>query len=199
MSKRTTGKFERRDRDFYATPAETTYRLLPFLGDCEAFAEPMCGDGAIIRALEARGWPCRFAGDIEPQGEMTERARSRDVLHLSEWDVRDCSHIISNPPWPARFGRGQPTIGIIAHLMSLRPTWLILSADWKHNGYALPLLEHCPKIVSAGRVKWMEDTKGAGYDNAAWYLFDANRSGPPRFYGNSTPETEFHPDIEGVL
>jgi hypothetical protein len=39
------------------------------------------------------------------------------------------------------------------------------------------------KIVSIGRVKWIEDSAGSGKDNAAWYLFDAIKAGPTEFYG----------------
>lgn len=200
MTKRTTGQYPRRDRDFYATPEEPILKLLPHLYACSKFAEPMCGDGAIVRVLEARGWTCGAAWDLEPQGEMIERAGTYDVMGLEANDFADCDHVISNPPWPARFQRGNPTTSIAMHLSDILPTWLLLSADFMHNVYAAPLLKRCPKIVSVGRVKWIEGSDHSGLDNAAWYLFDGRKKvKAPLLYGHKEPVRLFHPDIEDVL
>ncbi|MGI9503159.1 MAG: hypothetical protein ACR2RE_08915 [Geminicoccaceae bacterium] len=198
MTKRADGKFERRERDFYATPPKPIIKLLPFLSDCSVFAEPMCGDGAIVRLLEARGWRCGAIFDIEPRGEMVGRAGVCDVFDLTEDFFSGCDHIISNPPWPAKHQKGDPTVSIVRHLMAMRPTWMLLSADFAHTDYARPLLRHCIEIVSVGRVSWMGNGQ-SGYDNAAWYLFDAERTGPPRFHGYDTPKPIFHPDIAKLL
>ena len=146
------------------------------------------------------------AWDIEPQGDMKGRAGVYDVLMLEANDFEGADAIISNPPWPwpsyMRGGQpeGTPTIQIIEHLMAIRPTWLILSADFAHNVYFEPLAPYCSKIVSAGRVKWMAGTKNTGFDNAAWYLFDGKKKGKlPRFVPNRKGEVSFHPSIEGVL
>jgi hypothetical protein len=42
---------------------------------------------------------------------------------------------------------------------------------------------YCSRIVSVGRVKWIEDSKSVGKDNCAWYLFDVEDEGPTEFYG----------------
>jgi hypothetical protein len=39
------------------------------------------------------------------------------------------------------------------------------------------------KIVSIGRVKWIEDSKSVGKDNCCWYLFDRVGSDKTKFYG----------------
>ena len=61
-------------------------------------------------------------------------------------------------------------------------TWLLFDADWMHTIQAAPFWTLCKKIVSVGRVQWIEDSKTSGMDNAAWYLFSKN--GPPgtQFY-----------------
>ena len=46
-------------------------------------------------------------------------------------------------------------------------------------------MTYCSKIVSVGRVKWIEGSKGVGKDNCAWYLFDAMKRGPTEFYGRT--------------
>jgi hypothetical protein len=199
MSKRTDGKYERRDRDFYATPPEPIYKLLPHIQDCRVFAEPMCGDGAIVRVLEARGWVCGAAMDMEPQDDMIARAVVSDVMDLTAEDFAGCDHIISNPPWPAKHKRGDPTVSIVKHLSAILPTWFLMSADFMHNEYAAPLLEFCTQIISVGRVKWIADSDNTGFDNAAWYKFDQRREGPPILTGYTKPLKTFHPDVESVL
>lgn len=206
MTKRAAGKFERQARDFYATPESAVLKLLPHIIDIETFVEPMCGDGAIIRALESRGWHCTAAWDIEPTGEMADRAGTWDVLGLMAEDLGDCDAVISNPPWPLpsklRGGlpEGSPTIQIIEHLMNMKPTWLILAADFMHNRYFAPLAPYCTKIVSVGRVKWMAGTKNTGFDNAAWYRFDGKAQNSPDWFApNEKVRPVYHPSIEGVL
>lgn len=206
MTKRAAGQYARQARDFYATPEAAVRKLIPHLTGITTFAEPMCGDGAIVRALEDRGWECPFTSDIEPQDGMVNRALAQDVLTLDPEQFEGVDQIISNPPWPwpskLRNGQpeGTPTIQIIQHLMVIRPTWFILSADFMHNKYFEPFAVHCPKIVSAGRVKWMAGTKNTGFDNAAWYLFDAlHEDVGPQFFWNDAPSDLYHPSIEDML
>ena len=92
---------------------------------------------------------------------------------------------ITNPPWPAIGQHGEPTVGMALHLSDIAPTWLLLSADFAHNKYFSKLADRCHKIVSVGRVKWIEGTKGPGKDNCAWYLFDNVPHGGTLFYGRS--------------
>ena len=206
MTKRTAGQYARAERDYYATPEKPILKLLPRICRAQTFAEPMCGDGAIIRVLERLGWECRFASDIEPQGMMHNRAMSMDVLRTDLAHFKGCDVIISNPPWPwpapMRQGQpeGTPTVQIIEHLMVFKPTWFILSADFMHNGYFRALAPYCREIVSAGRVKWMAGSKNTGFDNAAWYLFDGVEAGTgPRFFPNEEGRIAYHPSIEGIL
>ena len=165
----------------------------------------MCGDGAIVSILEARGFEARFLADLEPQGDMTELAEVGDVLDTESWQYEDCDAIISNPPWPLPpnklIGRpgGSPTIQIIQHLMWIKPTWLLLSSDFMHNRYFEHLSPFCTKVVAVGRVSWMNNSK-KGFDNAAWYRFDANSEDVPDWF---TPNREagdpYHPDVEALL
>ena len=203
MTKRASGKFERRDRDLYRTPESAVLRLLPWCDDVTSFAEPLCGDGAIIQAMNQRGWHCGFASDIEPvRTPWTREAHTLDVFELRELDLElaGCSHIISNPPWPRQHKAGEPTISIIERLMRMRPTWLLLSADFAHNGYSRRVLKSCVSIVSVGRVSWLDNGQG-GFDNAAWYLFDPNYYHVGRiteFY-NEKAERCFAPDLDPII
>ena len=50
MGKRST--FERREGDFYPTPRSAVLPLIPWLRGVCTFAEPCCGDGALVRHLD---------------------------------------------------------------------------------------------------------------------------------------------------
>ncbi len=200
MGKRTTGTYPRRDSDFYPTPIATTLRLLPHLPKDVSFAEPMCGDGAIVYALLSEaGLSGHYTGDIDPQGTAKNYAKVKDVFETTKEDFAKDDLIISNPPWPspkhhnpsdrAPVGAGQPTVAIIKHLIQFKPCWMLLSADFMHNRYFGDLAPYCRKIVSVGRVKWIPDSKAVGMDNACWYFFETQIEewATTRFIGNFKP------------
>jgi hypothetical protein len=64
------------------------------------------------------------------------------------------------------------------------PTWLLFDADWVHTKQSAPFMPYCRKIVSVGRVRWIEGTKMTGKDNVAWHLFTAEE-GTTEFYGRT--------------
>lgn len=161
MGKRST--FERRERDFYATPESAVLPLLPWLPRDVKFAEPCAGDGALIDTLERHGAQCVQAHDIEPQ---THRATRLDALEMI--CAPSVQQIITNPPW-----RRDLLHPMIYAWAVQRPTWLLFDADWMHTRQASELMLICHRVVSVGRVKWIEGSKHTGKDNCAWYLFDA--------------------------
>jgi hypothetical protein len=199
MGKRST--FERVERDFYKTPWEPVVDLSPHLDDVQAYIEPCCGDGTLIKHLAALGHTCVYACDLAPQEPWQDphgSAMQGDALDIkSTWDA---THFITNPPWPSPRSRGEPTLGIIRHLSSLLPTWLLLSADFMHNVYAAEVLAYCTKIVSVGRVKWIEGSENTGKDNAAWYKFDRRiKPAVTWFHGRGNGVPVYSPDIEELV
>jgi len=99
--------FERVPRDFYPTPYAAVPPLIPHLRGIRTFAEPCCGNGALVHHLELHGLRCAYAGDI---------STGQDALALEQYG--DADVIITNPPVPspahARFDRALHT-----HLASL--------------------------------------------------------------------------------
>jgi len=80
MGKRS--NFERIPRDFYPTPLAAVSPLIPHLRGVRTFAEPCCGDGALVRHLESYGLRCVYAGDI---------ATGQDALALNSYGGADAS------------------------------------------------------------------------------------------------------------
>ncbi|MET4240773.1 hypothetical protein [Bradyrhizobium sp. RT10b] len=112
------------------------------------------------------GLRCVFSGDIRS---------GQDALALDDYGAADV--IITNPPWSRDLMHR-----LIAHFQSIRPTWLLLDADWAHTKQAAPYLPSCSDIVAIGRVKWIEGSKHTGKDNCAWHKFDIRHKGGPVFH-----------------
>lgn len=162
-------QFPRNGRDFYPTPPAALVPLrrhLPQDGEYR-YCEPCAGDGAIVNALDT----CVYACDLEPHMGLDIERRDCLTITADECDERVIEAFVTNPPWPHPSKGGEPTTSIIRHLMLLRPSWFLLPADMMHNRYMAPLLGHCERIVSVGRVKWIADSKMTGTDNCVWMLF----------------------------
>lgn len=168
MSKRN-HNFERNPRDFYRTTASAVTPLIPFVRGA-TFAEPCAGDGALVDHLIAAGLTCAHASDIFPM-------RS-DIIVADAMDYDGpCDRlIITNPPWDRTILHP-----MITHLRSIAPTWLLFDADWMHTTQSAPFMKFCRRIVSVGRVSWM-DNGVSGMDNCCWYLFQADEC-ETIFYG----------------
>ena len=160
--------FERRKNDAYQTPAPAVLPLIPHLRGIKSFAEPCAGEGKLVKALEGHGLVCNFFDDIENGFD----AITDDALELARFDA-----IITNPPWTREILHP-----MILRFQSIAPTWLLFDADWVHTRQALPFIDQCSHIVSVGRVKWIEDSKFSGKDNAAWHRFHSQHVGGPRFF-----------------
>lgn len=155
--------FERNPRDYYPTPYEAFLPLRAHLPQGKTFVEPCAGDGRLIDHIERHDFmECVYACDIEPQRQGID---TQDALFFG-FELPKCDFIITNPPW-------ERTVlhKMIESFRLQAPTWLLFDSDWMFTGQAKPYLKHCSKIVSVGRVSWMENGT-SGMDNCAWYLFE---------------------------
>ena len=172
MGKRS--NFERIPRDFYPTPYAAVPPLIPHLRGVRAFAEPCCGDGALVRHLESFGLRCAYAGDI---------ATGQDALALDLYGNADA--IITNPPYQ------RPLMhALIEHFTRILPTWLLLESDWAYTKQAAPFIPSCTDIVSIGRLRWIEGTKMSSMENFAWYCFDSRHLAGPIFHARGSEPAE---------
>jgi hypothetical protein len=170
MGKRSS--FDRIPRDFYPTPAAAVPPLIPHSRNIHTFAEPCCGDGALVRNLEPFGLRCVYAGDI---------ATGQNALALDYYGAADA--IITNPPYTR-----DSMHALISHFQCIAPTWLLIDYDWAATKQAAPFVPHSSDIVSIGRVKWFENSKSTGKDNYAWYRFDIRHQRGPVFHGRGEME-----------
>jgi hypothetical protein len=182
MGKRSS--FERVERDYYPTPKAAVAPLMPHLPESFTYAEPCAGDGRLCRHLDelsASKAILTIACDIEPQDDFIVKQNALDLLVPNNTEF-----IITNPPWGRLKKHDYILHKLIVHFSNQRPTWLLFDADWAHTDQSAEFVDtRLVKIVSVGRVKWIEDSAGTGKDNCAWYLFDVNKSSPTEFVGRS--------------
>lgn len=170
--------FERRDRDFYRTWDHRAVKaLLPHLMPGTVFDEPCAGDYVLAAQLVAAGHACARAWDIDPQDD---RVRRGDALAERIHPRSSC--FITNPPWDRKILHP-----LIIHLSNQAPTWLLFDAEWIHTKQAIPFLPRLRRIVSVGRMRWIEGTKMDAKESVSWYLFSTPGSvtSPAVFYGRS--------------
>lgn len=180
MSKRTPG-LERRKHDKWHTPLKPATLLFPHLAPGVKIVEPCAGNGALIHSLARGGFECVYACDVKPEKparHIDVEIEQRDALTLRACHIQKGAVIATNPPWTRSLMHP-----LIFHLTKLAPSWFLFDADWMHTAQAAEMLDRCSMIVSAGRVKWIAKSKGVGYDNCAWYLFERHHTGGPRFVG----------------
>jgi hypothetical protein len=156
--------FPRKNNDFYPTPMSAVLPLLDELRPETVFDEPCAGDGSLVRHLEQHGHHCLKASDIE---QRLPRSYIRGGVDALEIQHSDAMMFITNPPWSRKIMHP-----MIMHLAAIRPAWLLIDAGWFHTQQSAPFMEFCRKIVSIGRVKWIEGSKHTGKDDCVWALFD---------------------------
>ena len=166
MGKRS--NFEPIPRDFYPTPFAAVRPLTPHLGRVRTFAEPCCGDGALVRHLESFGLRCVYAGDI---------ATGQNALACDSYGGVP---VITNLPYQRKLMHA-----LIMHFMRAAPfVWLLIDFDWSATRQAAPFLRHCTDVVPVGRLRWIEGSEHTGKDNFAWYRFDARHKAGPIFHAH---------------
>jgi len=165
MGKREEVKKPKVDKDFYATiDPDAVTPLLPYIRG-STYAEPFYGDGDLEDLLMDVA-TCKWRSDIRETVLSSKVMPATDVI---EYDLRDCDLIISNPPFTRSV-----LLPCIDHLITLKPTWLLLPADMLHNKYMTFYMKKCELVLSIGRLCWFLDERGKktkGVDNYCWYKF----------------------------
>lgn len=177
MGKRSS--FERIPRDFYPTPIQAVEPLIDHLPMSFYYVEPCAGDGRLVdhlTTLTEGHAECLYMSDIEPRDP---RVAEGNALTIDFDDLIPVEYCITNPPWDRKFLHP-----FLDHWIGICPTWLLFDADWMHTKQAATYMSYCTRVVSVGRVKWIEDSPHTGKDNCCWYLFDAdNEDTTTHFYG----------------
>lgn len=168
MSKLGKTSFERIEKDFYPTGIKPLEILQYHLPQNLTYSEPCAGAYDLINNLEKirKDIKCKSSFDINPRDS---RIQEKSALEITRNDVLDCDCFITNPPY--KWEMFNP---ITEHLLTLKPVWYLIPADFMHNKRMIPFMKKCSKIVSVGRIKWYENTKATSTDNFCWYYFETS-------------------------
>ena len=172
MSKRGRGKFDRKPRDFYPTPGAAVCPLVLHATPL-CFVEPCAGDGALLRELEAAGWRCHAAFDIEPGDPAVERRDGTDFDRelLDEWPCLEA--VVTNPPYERT-----ALLRLLDMWLGTGLTvWLLLPSDMLMNKWWAPYAPHVWGIIPIGRIKWIEGSKHTSTENFCWVRLERQEYG----------------------
>lgn len=163
MSKRS--NFDKVPKDFYPT-TDPKVLVKPFLDKIEGktYAEPCYGHGDLEGLLLPYA-KLRYKCDVRATNVA---CKVQDAMTLTKEQLKDCDLIVTNPPFTRSV-----LLPMIDHFVSLKPTWLLLPADYMHNAYFGPYMERCTRVVTIGRVCWFqkEGKRVASTDNFCWYFW----------------------------
>lgn len=177
MSKRS--DFDKVPKEFYpTTDPKAIPPVLVALLRGKTYAEPCYGNGDLEDLLMDVA-TCKWRSDIR---ETVGSSKVMDALELTKEDLKECDLVVTNPPFSK-----DVLLPLIDHFVSLKPTWLLLPADYMHNLYFGPYMKRCSRVVSVGRVCWFpkEGKRVASTDNFAWYFWKKGATTDTRteFYG----------------
>jgi hypothetical protein len=174
MGKRSNLEVTDRPRDFWGTVDPDA--MVPMFIERvrgKTYAEPCYGVGDLEDMLMEVAI-CKWRSDIR---ETVGCSKVLDALDITKEDLQGIDLIITNPPF--KWEWLEP---LLKHLPSLKPTWLLLSADFMHNKRSQPYMLHCSEIVSVRRLYW-QDNRVKGKDNYCWYLFHDKPQYNTKFWG----------------
>ena len=160
MGKRS--NFEKIPKDFYpTTDPKATEPLVPFIRG-NTYAEPCYGNGD-LEDLLMEVVTCKWRSDVR---ETVSSSKVMDALSLTKEDLADIDLIVTNPPFTRSI-----LMPMLDHFITLKPTWLLLPADYMHNVYFGDAMGKCQRVVSVGRLKWIKGSKHTSVDNFCWYFW----------------------------
>lgn len=149
----------RRAFDFYPTPPEVTVALVRFLrlGSGLCVWEPACGDGDMVRALEACGLTV-YGTDIRNGQDFLTRTHPDGVDKHYNW-------IITNPP----FAQSEEFIRHAAQIG--KPFALLLKSQYWHAAKRIQLFRNIPPSCVLP-LTWRPDFLFKEHDQKASPLMD---------------------------
>lgn len=171
-------KWERKPADFYPSPPEVTYSLIPHIEDIlpagASIWEPACGDGAMSKVFEDVGYAVTSTDLREDSGYGVG-----GVDFLDQFDDR-FDAIITNPPFKV-------AEKFIAHALQQAPVVaMLLKSQYWHAARRLGLFEGNPpaKVLAlTWRPSFLEKERGSSpLMDVIWTVWSAQHSGPTAFY-----------------
>lgn len=172
-------KWDRKPADFYPTPSDVTYSLLPYIEPVLPVGsrvwEPACGDGAMSTVLESAGYDVVSTDLREDSGYG--RGGVDFLAENSPTGAIDA--VITNPPFNVAHA-------FIEHAMHHAPVVaMLLKSQYWHAARRLALFEkHPPTQVLAltWRPSFLEKERGSSpLMDVMWVVWVRDHSGPTTY------------------
>ena len=175
--------YDRKRRDFYATPDWVTGALLQHIHFRGPVWEPCCGDGAMSCILAAHGYEV-VSTDIADRGFGTpgvDFLACHNVLH-------GCRSIVTNPPYGDTGSHIEQSrspkamLDFLRHALALTASVqgqlaLLVRLQWIAGQRAAEVMSAAPfaaVLVLTQRIRWfdMGERTNAAQHHHAWVVFD---------------------------
>lgn len=166
--------FEKIEKDFYKT-FDKRAMVIPFVNEITGnrYVEPCFGNGDLVNLI----------GNIAKCVNYSDITSGTDALTIDAAYCKNSDLIITNPPWSRDKKNDYILHKLINHFRTLKPTWLLFDADWMHTKQSTELMQYCSKVISIGRLTWIEGTTTSGKDNCCWYKFEKEKVDSTIFIG----------------
>ncbi len=184
--------YDRQENDFYPTPDWVTEALLDSVTLRGPVWEPCCGDGAMARAIEARG-------EVVVASDIADRGYGRTGVDFLQCQAfpDGCGSMVTNPPYGDGGGslKGVQVPGALLHFVrhSIKLTEqadgqlaLLVRFQWLAGKKAANLISSGPLsrvVVLRRRIRWfdMGPMTNHGQHHHAWLFWDSRheRGRPP--------------------
>ena len=173
---------ERRENDFYPTPAECVLALLPMIAHWpETVWEPSCGDGGIAKILGSGGFKVIGTG-------LVDRGYGEGRINFLETPWRRADAIVTNPPF------GRLVSPFIKHALNLDTPYIAMLVNvnlWHAANRTKLWHQRLPEVVYA--LCWKPDFTGAGrpYFNCIWTVWGPKAAPYTRYERLAKPKQLF--------
>ena len=184
--------YDRRENDFYPTPAWVTEALLSSVTLRGPVWEPCCGDGAMARVIEESGQSV-VASDLVNRGYGRPGVDFFDCEAFAD----GCGSMVTNPPYGDGGGSAKGVevpgalIKFVNHAIKLTERAdgqlaLLVRFQWMAGKKAANTISAGPLskvVVLRKRIRWFDrgPTTKQGQHHHAWLFWDCNheRGRPP--------------------
>lgn len=175
---KTTGGLEREPLDFYATPPEPTRAILSAeigrLRDFPVIWEPACGDGVMVREMEAVGLR------VAPSDLVNRGCKGAVTQSFYDFTEAPSGAILTNPPFD-QCGWGNGRARWLYHALEtldVEYMALLLNWSWPGAGGLGPFWGKYPP-ARVYLMRWKIDFTGQGAPPMlnAWFCWDKNHRG----------------------
>lgn len=194
-------EFERKGRDFYATPYKAVEPLAPYLqttnpllADKLRYFEPFAGDGALIQHLSKTNpeWRCMGATDVSPSKPEQGDWLCPEANNIQTDNFDDYGHnfrhtvehlgiraVITNPPWLNDSKSRFQLLRFLNYILHAKCSAIFLlngnlvhnKGSWQNRTYGYSLMDRCQHVLPIGRLKWIEGSEHSGKEDCCWYFF----------------------------